>query len=77
MFTRGVRPALNVARAAKQQQAGMATLKEIDQRCVKVDSSARANTSDDRSAPRLSIMRARKRSQDVVLTPQPQVGQEH
>lgn len=34
MFTRGVRPALTVARVARQQQAGMATLKEIDQRCV-------------------------------------------
>ncbi|GMK54868.1 hypothetical protein CspeluHIS016_0114540 [Cutaneotrichosporon spelunceum] len=37
MFTRGARPALNVARSAsKQQQAGMATLKEIDQRLKSV-----------------------------------------
>lgn len=35
MFARGARPALTVARAAAQQQkAGMATLKEIDQRFV-------------------------------------------
>jgi F-type H+-transporting ATPase subunit gamma len=37
MFTRGARPALTVARtASKQQQAGMATLKEIDQRLKSV-----------------------------------------
>ncbi|WOO79804.1 ATP synthase subunit gamma, mitochondrial [Vanrija pseudolonga] len=36
MFTRGVRPALTVARVARQQQAGMATLKEIDQRLKSV-----------------------------------------
>ncbi|TXT06141.1 hypothetical protein VHUM_03614 [Vanrija humicola] len=36
MFARGVRPALNVARVARQQQAGMATLKEIDQRLKSV-----------------------------------------
>lgn len=42
MFTRGVRPALTVARtASKQQQAGMATLKEIDQRCVRPSSPPR------------------------------------
>lgn len=35
MFARGARPALHAARVATQQQkAGMATLKEIDQRCV-------------------------------------------
>ncbi|WWC65577.1 ATP synthase F1, gamma subunit [Kwoniella dejecticola CBS 10117] len=36
MFTRTVRPALNVARAAQQQSQGMATLREIEQRLKSV-----------------------------------------
>ncbi|WVQ79521.1 ATP synthase F1, gamma subunit [Cryptococcus sp. DSM 104549] len=36
MFARAVRPTLNVARTAQQQQAGMATLREIEQRLKSV-----------------------------------------
>lgn len=34
MLSRAARPAIALARTANQQQAGMATLKEIEQRCV-------------------------------------------
>lgn len=51
MFTRGARPALTVARtASKQQQAGMATLKEIDQRCVSVARPSRSSIRQSRPA---------------------------
>lgn len=47
MLSRAARPAITLARTANQQQAGMATLKEIEQRCV--DSFGRRDRGDARS----------------------------